>query len=223
MTETRLIPLDRLVLDEDYQPRYFTDSDGDPTPVKASHVTALTHSEPDDWPPIVVTPLPDGNYRVIDGFHRVSAARKLELDSLSAVLHEGAGYAEAFEYNMRHGLMISTADRKAFARWLHTQEPDLSLRELGRRAGLSPNTVKAALEDEDGSVQSAHHDNPEKAARRLVRDMHQLWVSPGLFDIRPTRTLGRELAQAALDAWDSGADKMLHKLAVIVAEAREQL
>src|SRR5262249_23162306 len=56
-------------------------------------------------------------------------------------------------------------DRKAFAIWLHEQEPGLSYRELARRSGLSDKTVKAALAEAAEDADAAEDaEDPERHA-----------------------------------------------------------
>lgn len=217
------LPIASLIIDADYQPRTFTGADGDLLPVKSSHVAALTHSDVEHWPPITVTDNGDGTYTVIDGMHRVAAAERLGLPEIEAVIETGAGYDRAFELNMSHGMPISVSDRKDFARWLHEQEPELSLREIGRRTGLSHHTVSNALSGGLEGGRPAQPDTPTKAARRLVGYVDKLWRSRGLLDTHPTRTLGTALAQAAVNLWGGDAEKMLGKLAAILASAQEQI
>lgn len=71
MNEPIDIPLDLLVLDEEYQPRI--------NGVSQQHIRQLMQSDPSTWPPLLVTPSGrgDGSYLVIDGWHRVLAARSM--------------------------------------------------------------------------------------------------------------------------------------------------
>jgi len=134
------IALPYLYADEDYQPR---------ESLKEAHIRLLMASDPTTWPPLLVTPGQDGRYLVIDGFHRFEAATRLGLVSLPCRIDPEAGYPEGFAANLNHGLPLSLNERKAFACWLHDAEPELSLRELGRRSGLNHATVKRALETEE--------------------------------------------------------------------------
>jgi hypothetical protein len=130
----------------------------------------LAESDPDDWPPLLVTPLDDGQYAVIDGFHRLADAERRQLSDLPCQIVECAGRAEAFAANLRHGLPLALSDRRKHARWLRGEHPDWSLRQIGRACGLSHNTVSAALRAKAG--QDDHDgDAPEPAnyVRNLVR------------------------------------------------------
>ncbi len=152
VSDYRVEPIDlhRLRADERYQPRL--------NGLNGRHLALLLASDPAAWPPLVVSPHRDGGYRVVVGFHRFEAARRLGLDRIGCVVVEGAGYREAFEANLSHGLPLSIEDRKEYARWLHhdgvTSGQSVSYREIGRRTGLSDKTVKTAIEGDAENPQS---------------------------------------------------------------------
>jgi len=166
-TDAVRIPMDKIFSEERYQPR----TKG----LEERHVRLLLSSDSVAWPPLVVTPV-DGGYAIIDGFHRYEAARRLGLTELTCQLAPSAGYPEAFEANVRHGLPLSVEDRKAHARWLYENEtPDgnrLSYREIGRRCGLSDKTAKSAIEE------GAENPRPTREApdceERLLRSVEKI-------------------------------------------------
>jgi ParB-like chromosome segregation protein Spo0J len=151
------IPIDKIFCEEGYQPRI--------KGLEEKHVRLLLTSDPGTWPPLVVTPEEDG-YAIIDGAHRYEAARRLGLKDLPCQVKPSAGYPEAFEANIRHGLPLSLEDRKAYARWIYEHEKPnsekLSYREIGRRCGLSHHTVKAAISGASPSGQYAQSYREEK-------------------------------------------------------------
>ncbi len=148
--QVEAIPLGRLRADDQYQPRM--------NGLSEEHMQLLLESDPNTWPPLMVSSNRDGGYNIIDGFHRYEAARLLGLKAVGCRVEEGAGYPEAFEANLKHGLPLSLEDRKAYARWLYRYELSggqrLSYREIGRRSGLSDKTVKAAIEGDAENPQS---------------------------------------------------------------------
>lgn len=161
------IPLTQLQADESYQPR---------EALKDAHVKLLMASDPTTWPPLLVTPGPDGRYLIIDGFHRFEAATRLSLVSLTCRIDPNAGYPEGFAANLNHGLPLSLNERKAFACWLRDAEPGLSLRELGRRSGLNHETVKRALETEEVEPVARARVTPDPI-RDLVRQVDRTYRS----------------------------------------------
>lgn len=160
-TKQASVPLSMLRRDADYQPR----GNG----LDADNLERLLASDPDTWPPILVTPNGEG-YTVLDGAHRVEAATRLRLPALRCDVVQDGGYHDAVEANLRHGLPLSKEDRKEYARWLHEQEAHLSYRELGRRCGLDHKTVKAALESR-GDVPHDGRKAAPNAAARLVKQL----------------------------------------------------
>ncbi len=163
---TAVIPLEQIWADEAYQPR---------DELKESHVRLLMASDPATWPPLLVAPTDDGGgYRVIDGFHRLEAASRLGLQTLPCIVDPAAGYFEGFAANLLHGLPLTLGERKGFVRYLHEEEPHLSLRELGRRAGLNHETVKRALDEDESGGGNRHTAQPDPIAR-LVRQVERTY------------------------------------------------
>lgn len=84
--------------------------------------------------------------RVIDGAHRVAAARLAGRTEVEAVFFHG-GADEAFRLgvaaNVTHGLPLSLSDRRAAALRILRSHPQLSDRAIARSAGLSHKTVAA--------------------------------------------------------------------------------
>jgi ParB-like chromosome segregation protein Spo0J len=117
-------------------------------PVDATHVAALAEV-PDRWPPIVVA---SRTMTVLDGIHRVAAARQLGMTSITAHLFEGdddAAFVEAVRQNVEQGLPLSLAERRRAAGRLLMSAPDRSDRVIGEICGLDHKTV-ARLRDECG-------------------------------------------------------------------------
>lgn len=104
------------------------------------HVAALVAAV-DELPPIVVQ---RGTMRVVDGLHRVEAARLQGRTTISAQFFDGDD-AEAFVLavatNTRHGLPLSAADRKQAAERILASRPQWSNRMIASIAGLAPGTV----------------------------------------------------------------------------------
>lgn len=137
-----ILPVEQIHLNVCFQPRLDVE---DETPYHEKHVKQLVASDPEQWPPLLVTPNAEGSFDVVDGFHRLEAAKRLGIHDLPCVIVPNADYDTCFEANMRHGLPLTTEDRKAYARWLREQQPELSEVEISKRTGLSRNTVRKAL------------------------------------------------------------------------------
>ena len=130
------VPMGEIVVDDSLQPR----CDG----VSDEHIEALMEAA-GDWPPIVAARV-DGSLLLVDGFHRFEAARRLRLETVPTSIFEPAEgtdlFSIAFQLNSRHGRPLALADRKAYARRLLREFPELSDRELGRRAALNHETIR---------------------------------------------------------------------------------
>lgn len=110
--------------------------------VDPEHVEALAAAQT-PIPPIIVHRV---TMRVIDGVHRLSAARLRGDGRIRAVFFDG-DEAEAFvmavESNTSHGLPLTTAERKLAARRIMTSHSQWSDRMIASVAGLAPGTVAA--------------------------------------------------------------------------------
>jgi len=152
--------------------------------INEDHVRALA-----DWdgelPPIVVQ---RSTMRVIDGVHRVKAAKLRGDTSIRARLvdlSDQAAFVESVTANIGHGLPLSLSDRKAAAARMMTLFPQWSDRALGRACGLSGETI-SAFRLRSGAGE------PE---RRIGLDGKSRPVDSG-----PGRRVARELLDAHPDA-----------------------
>ncbi len=95
----------------------------------------------DAWPPIVVW---GEDLVVVDGCHRVEAARRLGRQRVAAFRFLGSpeeAFIEAIRRNVSHGLPLSVADRRRAARRVLVRNPDWSDRRIASLCGLSDKTV----------------------------------------------------------------------------------
>lgn len=103
---------------------------------------ARTLAEADaDLPPIVVQ---STTLRVIDGGHRVLAAKMSGRKSIPAILFGGddeEAFVEAVRRNISHGKPLSMKEREHAAVRLLASHPDWSDRRLADICGLSPKTL----------------------------------------------------------------------------------
>lgn len=142
---TMLVPTD-IEVDDTVQPRL----DG----LDETYVDELQESGPDTWPPIVVVER-DGRYVLIDGRHRIEAARLLNCSEIAceirATPEDGDLRGAAFEMNKAHGKPLTNADRKAEAKRLLYRDAQLSSREIARRCGIDHKTVEAIRAELEGT------------------------------------------------------------------------
>ncbi len=93
------------------------------------------------WPPILVH---EETGVVIDGVHRVAAARMLGLLRIDASLFTGGPDAALIEFvrrNVQHGLPLTLRERKWAANRVLRVHPDWSDRRIAGICALSPKTV----------------------------------------------------------------------------------
>lgn len=108
-----------------------------------NHVRLLAQSGA-TLPPILVH---RPTMRVIDGMHRLRAARLRGESHIEVTYYDGdeaGAFIEAVRANTTHGLPLTLADRRAAALRILTANPELSDRSVAGLTGLSPKTVGAA-------------------------------------------------------------------------------
>jgi ParB-like chromosome segregation protein Spo0J len=108
--------------------------------VDPQHVDLLIETG-GNWPPLLVQ---RSTLRLIDGAHRLAAAKALGQRTVRVVFFEGdddEAIVEAIRANRDHGLPLSAADRKAAAGALLVQSPHWSDGRIAAVCSLSPKTV----------------------------------------------------------------------------------
>ncbi|GGK76133.1 ParB/RepB/Spo0J family partition protein [Streptomyces flaveus] len=104
------------------------------------HVNLLAENL-DDLPPILVH---DSSMRVIDGMHRLQAARLKNRTTVQVIYFKGTAreaFLLAVESNIKHGLPLSLEDRKESAKTILRDFPEWSDRAIAAKVGLSNKTV----------------------------------------------------------------------------------
>ena len=152
--------------------------------IDPSHVAALAEVH-QAWPPIIVARV---DHSVIDGQHRVAAARDLGLLNLRAVFFDGSpddAYIEFVRRNVSHGLPLGLAERRHAARRMLASDPSRSDRGIATVCGLSPKTV-AKIRAQGGSRSRG---SSALAAKRVGRDGRLRPVDAADLRARITREL----------------------------------
>ncbi|MFE2169618.1 ParB N-terminal domain-containing protein [Streptomyces sp. NPDC059447] len=128
---------------------------------RPEHVHVLAAAQ-NPLPPIVVH---RPTMRVIDGFHRLKAARLRGEDKIAVRFFDGEE-AEAFvlavQLNVTHGLPLALADRKRAAERITASHPQWSDRKVASVTGISPGTV--------GDIRRRIVREVESDVRRIGRD-----------------------------------------------------
>ncbi|MFD9967317.1 transcriptional regulator [Streptomyces sp. NPDC059017] len=111
-----------------------------------AHVRALAESEA-EFPPILVH---RATLRVVDGMHRVRATELRNRHTIGAHWFEGderAAFLLAVESNTRHGLPLSSDERKQAALRILRTHPHWSDRSIAEKTGWSATGVGALRRD----------------------------------------------------------------------------
>jgi hypothetical protein len=106
------------------------------------HVEALAQAGA-DLPPIVVH---WPSMKVVDGMHRLRAAQRRGANEIAVRFVDGSedeAFVLAVEANVRHGLPLTLADRRAAAAQMLLAHPDWSDRRVASSTGLAPGTIAA--------------------------------------------------------------------------------
>jgi ParB-like chromosome segregation protein Spo0J len=120
------------------------------------------------WPPIVVN---RADSSVVDGHHRIAAARQLGLRELSVTWFDGSvedAYLEFVRCNVGHGLPLTLAERRHAARRMLRSYAERSDRAIAAVCGVSATTI-ARLRKELGPVDWTS-DGTGGAKGRIGRD-----------------------------------------------------
>jgi ParB-like chromosome segregation protein Spo0J len=115
------------------------------------HVQLLAEAY-DALPPIIVD---RRTMRIIDGCHRVKAARLRGETTIAAHLFEGdetEAFVLAVRLNVTHGLPLTLADRKRAAERIMRCRPQWSNRKVAAVSGISPGTVAVIRKEAADSI-----------------------------------------------------------------------
>jgi len=178
--------------------------------IDADHVRMLAEIR-GPLPPITVH---RATMRVIDGMHRLAAARLMGRTEVAARFFEGTA-DEAFllgvAENTTHGLPLCLADRRSAAARIMRSDPTQSNRSIAEIVGLAPRTVaavRAGLEDRSDRMVRAGKDG---RVRPLVATEGRLAASQAIA-ARPSISL-REIARVAGVSVGTARDVRLRLLA----------
>jgi hypothetical protein len=166
--------------------------------VDPRHVSVLAEV-PDRWPPILVA---RQTMMVLDGVHRVAAARRRGMTSIAARLFEGneeEAFVEAVRSNVAHGLPLSLSERSWAARRLLAAQPERSDRATAEICGLDHKTVARLREQ----VRSPTGENPRSDVR-IGRDHRARPIDPAGLRVR--------IAAALADSPEDSLRQIAHRV-----------
>jgi ParB-like chromosome segregation protein Spo0J len=147
-------------------------------------------------PPILVQ---RESMRVIDGMHRLRAAVMRGQDTIRVRFFDGdddAAFLAGVRGNLRHGLPLSLADRKAAAGRLVSSYPHWSDRAIAAAAGLAASTVGAVRDQATASRPAASARVGRDGRVRPIDSAAGRRIAGELIHRNPRASL-REIAKAA--------------------------
>jgi DNA-binding CsgD family transcriptional regulator len=149
-----------------------------------------------NWPPIVLLP---GVNSVVDGRHRLAAAKRLGHASIASVFFNGSAedaFVRAVHLNVRQGLPLTLKERERAALRILKSHWDWSDRQIAELCALSPGTIRV--------LRGAGHRPSEQFAHldaRRGRDGRTRPVQPEMTRVRIREALtsnpGASLRQIA--------------------------
>ncbi len=169
------------------------------------HIALLVESVT-QWPPVVIH---RETGRIVDGRHRLEAARSLGRATIAAVLFDGSSdeaTLEAIRLNTIHGLPLNLRERKESARLLLELFPSWSDRRLAEVCGLSARTI-ASFRTAGRTAATAVR--PEYEAPRIGRNG------------RPWRAPDPQVSERVAAAYESDPGASLRAIAQRVGVSRE--
>jgi hypothetical protein len=144
--------------------------------IDQDHVRALMEVE-SSLPPLLVH---EPTMTVIDGLHRLEAARRRGAEHIESVLLSGArsdAFVIAVHANVSHGKPLTLGERRAAAKVILADFPECSDRWLASVCGLSPSTVRGVRA---ANAQSSR----DNGSTRVGRDGRRRPVDRGGLPVR---------------------------------------
>ncbi|MGW7264874.1 ParB/RepB/Spo0J family partition protein [Streptomyces sp. NPDC054842] len=161
--------------------------------------------------------------RVIDGMHRLKAARLRGEDTIDVEFFEGGeteAFALAVRLNLAHGMPLSQADRAAAAQRILRACPDWSDRRIAATAGLAASTVASLRRRSTGQDEQLNtrvgrdgRSRPLQAAEGRLRASRVIAADPGasLRQIAMQAGIATATAKDVRDRIRRGQDPLLPK------------
>lgn len=149
-----------------------------------------------------------GTMRVVDGMHRLHAARlRGEAEIPVRFLDGPAGevFIHSVSANVSHGLPLTLKDRKAAAGRILTSHPELSDRAIARITGLSPKTVSAVRRTSTEEVAQPEVRVGADGRARPLDAARRREVAVAFLVAHPGATLSEVAASAGVSISTAGA------------------
>jgi hypothetical protein len=174
------------------------------TRLDEQHIARLVEAGPDAWPPLLVGRYPDGRLQLLDGHHRLEAAKRLRLERVPCRIVAVAGVEEAFalavKANLSHGLPYTPADRArnvAILYYLQHEERSEeapSLRSWALEFGVPVQTLWRHVR----AIEERRGDMCRRRWRTRTGETEQEWFSAR----RPAPSVGRLVLRTLDRLWE---------------------
>lgn len=155
------------------------------------HVYSLKESNPEDWPPIIIT-LTSIGYIIVDGYHRVEAMKLKHRKAIWASVRAFKDHRDmitlAYQANFHHGLRAGQQMRASFIWWMYEAYPGVEQVEIAKQAGVSQSTVSRVIQRHLAASQpemprrmplrNIETDDAQRVrmkCQRLLKDLFQLY------------------------------------------------
>lgn len=235
MTSETSVPISKLNIDRDAWPRFARSEE-------RIELFAQLVASGEDLPPIEIVPIDSDRYLIADGVHRAHAALKAGRSEILAIVcspeseETPSAYAfrRALETATKTALPLTTAERKAAAIRLATEQPSLSHRAIGRLVGASHDSVDRWLREQvepagnEAAVESeVRIITSNDVARQMARYVAKVQDARGISDHLAPSRMGKHLADALSAQFGDDALRSAQRLsgwferAVDVLNARE--
>lgn len=145
--------------------------------INPTHVDTLVQLE-GRWPPILVS---SRDHSVIDGHHRVAAAKALGQVEVSCVLFDGTpddAYLESVRRNVVHGLPLTLKERERAAAHIVQRYGRWSDRRIAELCALSPTTIARVRHAAAARSTSRPSEATGQSGSRIGRDGRVRPVDP---------------------------------------------
>ena len=166
-------------------------------PIDANNIESLVCSNPQTWPPILVTKS-DRGYIYYDGQHRIEAAKILKRESIQGDCKTFQNVNElieaTFRANLKHGLQASQETKSDYCYWLSLTYPHLRQLEIAERVGVTQSTVSRAIHQRKKQLEEANQQTTTQPEEDEIGDELAVWKESF---VKRTRSLVKSVSKFA--------------------------
>lgn len=142
-------------------------------PITKDHVEHLIVCQLEGVPPIDVI-AKDSQFVILNGYHRIEAAKGLKRATIPAIVHQFSEEREvltfAFQANLNNGLPLSRKEKEAYIVYLTNEYPELSQADIARKVKVNPSTVSKLLKRLDIDTEDTSQKKEDRAYSYANRD-----------------------------------------------------